>query len=102
MSGTPLDFNALDTNELTKLTTAVHAVAAYAIENKEVRESVAETLDSLVAELKADKDSAKYVKKFVRKAAATYANNKTADLRYENEIVEMLLDSATKRSIEED
>lgn len=98
--GRPIDFQQLDDDELSKLINAVDILASYNIERKEIGESVKETLDSLVDEMKADKDSAKDIKRFVRKAATVYANNKTDDIRYENEVVEMLLEKVNRSAIE--
>lgn len=100
--GRPIDFQQLDDDELSKLINAVDILASYNIERKEIGESVKETLESLVHEMKADKDSAKDIKRFVRKAATVYANNKTDDVRYENEVVEMLLEKVNRSAIESD
>jgi len=98
--GQSLDFHQLSAEDLNKLVTAVSTLAAYNLERKEIGEAVKETLESLAADMKADKDAAKDIKRFVRKAATIYANNKTDDVRYENEIVELLLEKTNRSSIE--
>lgn len=98
--GHSLDFGSLSSDELQKLVSAINAISSYNIERKEIGESIKEVLETLCFEMKADKDSAKYVKRFVRKAATVHANNKLDDVRYENEVVDLLLDSVNRKSVE--
>jgi len=97
-----LDFEALDPDDLKKIINGVAIVASYIIQKKDFDESIKDTLESLCIEVKAEKKAGSELKKYVRKAASVWARNKVDDIRYENEIVEMLLDSVNKHSVEED
>jgi hypothetical protein len=98
----PIDFETMDADDFKKVVNAVAILANYNIEKKEVGEAIKETLDSLCDELKADKGSAAQIKKTVRKAATIWANNKVDDIRYENEMVDILLSKVNKHAIESD
>lgn len=94
--GVEIDFDNLGKEAEDAIVTAVKAVAEYMGEARQVRESMAETLDSLAADMKANKDSTKKLKKMVRKLAKTYVAQDGDVVKEENELFERLLEKVEK------
>tara|TARA_B100000745_G_C20144313_1_gene392392 strand:- start:351 stop:668 length:318 start_codon:yes stop_codon:yes gene_type:complete len=100
MSGNPIDLFSLDGEDMSKIVHAIHTVAGYNDESKEVRDSIKETLDDLVANLGANKTSAAEIKRVVKKVARIRADKKDQDFAYENQIIENLLEQMDKASVD--
>jgi hypothetical protein len=90
--GIDIDFANLDAEQKTQMTSAVKTIAEYIVEKKRTQESIKETLDNLISDLKANKPSAKTAKKLVNKAAKVYANHESDLVKAENEIFELFID----------
>lgn len=97
--GHSIDFSSLDGEQINKMVNAIEIISSYNLERKQLNESIKETLEDLAHSMNADKDSAKYIKKFARKAGTIHANNTIDDVNWENSVVEMLLDKATRSAI---
>lgn len=90
-TGESINFDNLGTEQLEKLKKCVKVISEYLGEQAKVRDSIKGTLDQLVADLKADKPSAKKAKKYVRTAARAYYSDSARAIREDNEAIERIL-----------
>jgi Na+-transporting NADH:ubiquinone oxidoreductase subunit NqrA len=89
--GNAIDFANLDKAQLDKMKTAVKVLSEYDGEITNINESKKQTLDDLVTNMGADKDSAKKLKKYVKVAARARRTDGAEEIRDDNTAIERLL-----------
>jgi hypothetical protein len=99
-TGIAIDLLALDSEQESKILTAVRALSEYIDERKEVAESEKITIEQLIADLQADKDSAKEIKKHVKKTAKHYNKRDKDRVQNDNAVVEALLDKLDRNLVD--
>jgi len=70
----------------------IKILAEYQAEQASIRESIKETIDDFISEVKADKDSAASLKKHIKKAATVFYKRQSDDVREEHGTLEYLLE----------
>lgn len=90
-SGSRIDFANLSPDDLDRMKKAVKVVAEYIGQQKQTAEAIKETLQSLVDNMGADKDSSKRAKRYVRIAARAYIAESSDAIVEDHTAIEQLL-----------
>jgi len=90
-SGSFIDFNNLSPDNLDRMKKGVKIVAEYITQQKQISESIKETLNSIASNMDADKESTKRVKKYAKIAAKAYIAQSGDAIVEDNSAIENLL-----------
>lgn len=91
---------SLDSEQERIVLSGIKTVAEYLSDIAGHNDSIKETLELVVSDLHADKDSAKLVKKYIKTTARHYFKQSGEAVKADNAVVEHLLDKLTQNVVD--